>query len=373
MLAAIPKGAHLPMRCHFLRFLAFTALVVLTARAQFPQITPEQSQELLKRFPDADTNKDGVLSTEEAIAYMQKVQARRNAGASAVAAPTVADAAYGPHARNILDFWRAPSATAEHPAPLVIYIHGGGFVSGDKSRIRRDPIVQQALDAGVSIAAINYRYLGPDVPLPALLRDCARAVQFLRTQAAAWHIDATRIAAYGESGGAGASLWLAFHPDLADPKNSDPVLRESTRLVCAGAVSTQFSYDMARWDEVFGAELTHRFAGDYSAQLLYGLDDDAALHTDAGKKSRADCDMLGLMTKSAPPFFLTVTLPARDITDVNQLLHSPRHSQLLYERARELGVPVIASIPAYSITPPTDGPRNLREFFLTQLASKPLK
>ena len=42
--------------------------------------------------------------------------------------PTLPDVAYGPHERNKLDFWRMPSAK---PAPLVVFIHGGGFVAGE--------------------------------------------------------------------------------------------------------------------------------------------------------------------------------------------------------------------------------------------------
>src|ERR1044072_6790151 len=70
-------------------------------------------------------------------------------------APTMENAKYGPHERNVLDFWKAASDT---PTPLIVFIHGGGFVNGDKSGIRKDPIIRQALDRGISFAAINYRY-----------------------------------------------------------------------------------------------------------------------------------------------------------------------------------------------------------------------
>ena len=39
------------------------------------------------------------------------------------------------------------------------------------------------------------------------------------------------------------SLWLAFHDDLADPQNDDPVARESTRLYCAAVNGAQVSLD----------------------------------------------------------------------------------------------------------------------------------
>ncbi|MGC4004415.1 MAG: carboxylesterase family protein, partial [Pirellulales bacterium] len=69
--------------------------------------------------------------------------------------PTLADAKYGPHVRNALDFWKAPS---DKPTPLIVYIHGGGFLNGDKSGVRKDTIIAESLKQGISFAAINYRY-----------------------------------------------------------------------------------------------------------------------------------------------------------------------------------------------------------------------
>src|SRR3954471_11173515 len=46
--------------------------------------------------------------------------------------PTHADVKYGPHERNVLDAWLANS---EKPAPLLFYIHGGGWLAEDKNTI----------------------------------------------------------------------------------------------------------------------------------------------------------------------------------------------------------------------------------------------
>src|SRR5262245_27208036 len=44
---------------------------------------------------------------------------------------TLADVPYGDHPREVLDFWKAES---NGPAPLAVFIHGGGWNGGDKSR-----------------------------------------------------------------------------------------------------------------------------------------------------------------------------------------------------------------------------------------------
>jgi acetyl esterase/lipase len=158
-------------------------------------------------------------------------------------APTRANFHYGEHERQVMDFWKAPS---DRPTPLLFYIHGGGWVSGDKREVSG---VARYLAAGISVVSINYRYswqaqladVKPPVAWP--LHDAARALQLVRSKADEWNIDKLRIAASGQSAGACSSLWLAFHNDMADPKSDDPVARESTRLFCAAVNIAQTSLD----------------------------------------------------------------------------------------------------------------------------------
>ena len=111
------------------------------------------------------------------------------------------------------------------------------------------PQIQPFLDAGISVAAINYRFIPQameqkvEPPVKAPLTDCARALQTIRSKAKEWNIDPTRIGATGGSAGACTSLWLAFHDDLAKPDSSDPIERESTRLTCAAVIGAQTSLD----------------------------------------------------------------------------------------------------------------------------------
>jgi acetyl esterase/lipase len=152
-------------------------------------------------------------------------------------AATASNVSYGTDSRNILDFW---AATGDGPRPLLVYIHGGGWLTGDKSQ--KGPAIEPFLQKGISFAAINYR-LTPDHPLPAPVHDAARAIQFLRLMSNRWNIDSNRIALTGPSAGACTAMWLLLHDDLADPKASEAVLRESTRVCAASVLVGQTSID----------------------------------------------------------------------------------------------------------------------------------
>lgn len=160
--------------------------------------------------------------------------------------PTVADYAYGTDSpRQRLDFWKAKS---DKPTPVVVLIHGGGWVNGDKTGYG-DKSLQAYLDAGISVAAINYRFIAQameqkvEPPVKACVHDAARALQTIRSKASEWNIDPNRIGATGSSAGACTSLWLALHDDLADPKSSDPIARQSSRPNCVAVTGAQTSLD----------------------------------------------------------------------------------------------------------------------------------
>jgi acetyl esterase/lipase len=166
----------------------------------------------------------------------QERKAQRQARATPAA--DLSNEHYGPHERHVLDLWKAKSAT---PTPLVVYIHGGGFRAGSKESISTG-LLLPLLAKGVSVMAVNYRF-SPEVTFPAHYMDCARAIQYARLHAKEWNIDPKRVGSTGSSAGAGTSLWLGFHEDLADPKNADPVLRQSTRLSCMVVQGAQSTYD----------------------------------------------------------------------------------------------------------------------------------
>ena len=169
---------------------------------------------------------------------------------------TFKNVAYGQDPRQVLEFWKAHS---DQPTPLVFYMPGGGWVKDDGS----SPQVEKYLAAGISVVLIHYRFswqaqlAGVKPPLAWPMQDAARALQFVRSKAADWNIDKKRIGVSGQSAGACTCLWLAFHKDMADPKSSDPIARESTRPCCAAVYIAQTSLDpkqMKEWtpNSVYG-------------------------------------------------------------------------------------------------------------------------
>ena len=92
--------------------------------------------------------------------------------------PDIENGKYGEFAANTFDLWKA---TSKKPTPLVVYIHGGGLASGDKSGLSVNQL-NEMLEAGLSVLAINYR-LTPTAIFPQHYMDSARAIQYARYHA----------------------------------------------------------------------------------------------------------------------------------------------------------------------------------------------
>ena len=84
--------------------------------------------------------------------------------------------------------------------PVMIYVHGGGWTSGNKMETFGMNDVLALTDAGYLVAAVDYR-LAPKFPFPAMIEDVKCAVRYLRAHAAEYSIDAGHIGAWGDSAG----------------------------------------------------------------------------------------------------------------------------------------------------------------------------
>ena len=252
-----------------------------------------------------------------------------------VVKPTLANVRYGPHERHMLDFWRAESAA---PTPLVFVIHGGGWTGGEKERVNRFVNVEGLLAQGISVVAINYRLIrhaeedGVKPPVKAPLHDAARALQFVRSQATAWNLNKARIGAAGGSAGACSSLWLAYHDDLADPKSSDPVARESTRLFCAAVTGAQTTLDplqMKTWtpNSRYGG---HAFGLASFAEFLAARD--------RLQPWIAEYSPYALVSKDDPPVYLIYGAPPALGQEQKDPTHTANFGVKLQEHCRATGI-----------------------------------
>ncbi len=267
-----------------------------------------------------------------------KAPAKAAAKAPPLPPPTQANVAYGPHERNVLDFWKAES---DKPTPLLFFIHGGGWQAGDKSRVTQ---LEKYLAAGISVVSINYRYTSQakDVvpPVKAPLHDAARALQFVRSKAKEWNIDKERIGASGGSAGACSSLWLAFHDDLADKKSSDPIARESTRLWCAavnGAQTTLDPQQMKEWtpNSRYGGH-AFGFSGDKEKKLSQF--DEFLANREKILPWIAEYSPYALVTSDDPPIYLYYSAPPALGQEQKDPTHTSNFGVKLQERLREVKV-----------------------------------
>jgi acetyl esterase/lipase len=246
-------------------------------------------------------------------------------------APDLANVAYGPHQRNVLDVWKAMS---DRPTPLLVFIHGGGFRGGSKEALPA-PLLKGCLAAGISVASINYR-LSPEVSFPVHYLDSARAIQFARTKAKEWNIDPQRIAASGGSAGAGTSLWIGFHDDLADPHSDDPVLRQSTRLACMVVSGAQSTYDPRAIKKIVGGRAHEHPA----LQGFYGLKDDE-LDSEKAHKLYEDAAPITHLSAGDPPVYAFYNEPRGPLpadARPGQGIHHINFGTYLKEKMEALGI-----------------------------------
>ena len=138
----------------------------------------------------------------------------------------------------------------------------------------------------------------------------------------------------GGSAGAGISLWLGFHKDLADPKSSDPVARESTRLTCIVPTNMQCTYD----PRVIKAIIPGN-AYDVSAiKFLYGLPANFNWDTDAISPELdakiKDAAPITHLTKDAPPVYAV----SAKVNDVPGNIHNANFARHLKKLMDALGI-----------------------------------
>lgn len=328
------------------------------------------SRRAIQRYPKADVDGDGSLSDKEKEQLLKRVVALRkrmndtsppsggffgSGKSKSGRKPSFDNVKYGENERNVFDIWLADSET---PTPLAVFIHGGGFKGGSKEKLKVEKIAA-LLDAGISVAAINYRFVTTD-PLPTAHHDARRAIQFMRSKADEWNIDTNRVAAFGGSAGAQICMWLAYSDDMADATSDDPVERESTRLLCVATAGGQTSAERDFYidnilplmgENVPIEVLVKSFNGENDPEeirmKMWGADS-----LEEVDEATRKCSALRLISPDDPPIFMSYGMapdakkPSGDKDRLRGwLIHHVVFGTKLKEKADELGVEADLSYP----------------------------
>lgn len=252
--------------------------------------------------------------------------------------PTRAEVTYGPDPRNVLDFWKAPGP---EPTPVLVYFHGGGFVQGDKSEFRSHPLFRACLSSGISVIAVNYRFV-TTAPFPAPLLDGVRVVQFVSQHARENGLDEARIALAGGSAGGMLSLAVGFYGNTPaqNAGNVEHVGHTTAKVRCLVCFDTPTSMN---------PRVLRRFIydGDTLPEFtwrIFGLPDAAGLQNEQVLALADRTSPLTLATSQAPPVYLEyagglIPTPLHEGTAQGVFLHHPRWGELMAARLKELGVP----------------------------------
>ncbi|MEO7247245.1 MAG: alpha/beta hydrolase [Novosphingobium sp.] len=125
------------------------------------------------------------------------------ADANAPATTPSATISYGIAPEQVLDFWRTPKIAAGDgpPAPLIVFVHGGGWKRGSKDNATGKWKPAHFGTEGYNFASINYR-LVPAATVEQQAADVASALKALLDKAGELHIDKRRVVIMGHSAGA---------------------------------------------------------------------------------------------------------------------------------------------------------------------------
>ena len=256
----------------------------------------------------------------------------------------------GGHRSQRLDLYVPEDAKG--PTPLIIWVHGGAWLGGDKRQCPATGITTR----GYAVASINYR-LSHEATWPAQIHDCKAAVRWLRAHAAEYKLDPDRFGAWGSSAGGHLVALLGTSGGVAELEGDLGSAGVSSRVqaVCDYCGPTDFLVIGK-----FPSHLRHDAADSPEAKLLGG-----PIHQNVEKARQAN--PIAYITADDPPFL--IVHGDKDMTvPVNQ-------SEILYDALKKAGVwAKYVPVPGggHGVGPP-GGVRTVNAFFDEHLAAKDAK
>jgi acetyl esterase/lipase len=149
-----------------------------------------------------------------------------------------------------LDVYQVPSAK---PTPVVIQLHGGGWIRGD--RPGSSGSFGPFFAAGMSVVAVQYRN-AIDAPAPAAIQDVRCAMAWIKTNAKKYNFDPNKVVAWGGSAGGHLALMAGYAPASFDPPGctDQPKVAAVIDMYGASDVAESLTYNGSR-------DFTHQWIG----------------------------------------------------------------------------------------------------------------
>jgi len=153
----------------------------------------------------------------------------------------------GDHEAQKLDLYLPPDSDGLRPA--IVFVHGGGWRSGDKQKGQWRALPAAYAAAGYVTISVNYR-LSDVAPHPAQINDVKTAVRWLRAHAEKYRVDPNRVGAYGNSAGAHLVTMLALVQAEDGLEGDGPNQEQSSAVqaVVSSATPTDFLHWPTDWN-----------------------------------------------------------------------------------------------------------------------------
>lgn len=132
---------------------------------------------------------------------------------------------YAPQQNLSLDLYQPQNIASIGPRPTIVWIHGGGWISGSKEHARG--YFKLLAAQGYNVVSVQYQF-APKATYPSQLHQINQALKFLDTYAETYHIDAQNLYLAGDSAGANlASHYAALltNPAFAEESGIQPYLQ----------------------------------------------------------------------------------------------------------------------------------------------------
>lgn len=228
-------------------------------------------------------------------------------------------------------FTPGESVGAQGPRPLLVFVHGGGWWTGDKEVAAAgggqlvSPLTDLLLSKGYAVASVNYRLSG-EAAYPANIHDVNAAIRYLRANAEDLGLDPERFALGGESAGAHLSLLAGV---TAGEPAYDGTLGTTGVDTKVRAVVSYYGLsdlrDRAALNQAAGCGARER-SGPSSEGRMFGADP----ASDQGKTIAAAASPLLHVKAGAPPVIM--------LAGESDCTAPPRHSTLMDQALKAKGI-----------------------------------